>query len=108
MTPGVPILNSTMIAASTPATPQAQPDESAKVRDAAQQFEALLLSQILRSVRESSQEEKSDQSGACAADFAEQQFARVLAQQGGLGLASLIASGLTHTPTAHEGAARHE
>jgi Rod binding domain-containing protein len=50
-------------------------------------------------VRESSQQEKSDQSGECATDFAEQQFARVLAQQGGLGLASLIARGLTHPPS---------
>ena len=103
MTPGmtIPILNSTLMPASAPATSQAKPDDPAKVRDAAQQFEALLLSQILRSVRESCQREKSDQSGECATDFAEQQFARVLAQQGGLGLASLIARGLTRPPAAN-------
>jgi flagellar protein FlgJ len=66
-----------------------------KVRDAAQQFEALLIGQILRSVRESggwlgSKDSASD----CAAEYAEQQFAQVIAQRGGLGLADLIARGL--------------
>ena len=103
MAPDVTIrlLNPALMPASAPATSQTKPDDPAKVRDAAQQFEALLLSQILRSVRESSQREKSDQSGECATDFAEQQFARVLAQQGGLGLASLIARGLTRPPAGH-------
>lgn len=74
-------------------------NEAAKARDAAQQFEALLLTQILRSVRESgSGFGKAAESGDCATDFAEQQFARVLAQQGGLGLAALIAAGLETKP----------
>ena len=72
--------------------------ETAKARDAAQQFEALLLAQILRTVRESSH--GTDDAGECATDFAEQQFARVLAQQGGLGLAPLIAAGLERKPAA--------
>ena len=74
--------------------PRPKPDDPAKVRDAAQQFEALLLSQILRSVRESSGWGVSAAAGECATDFAEQQFARVLAQQGGLGLAALISAGI--------------
>jgi Rod binding domain-containing protein len=76
----------------------AAPDASAKptkVRDAAQQFEALLIGQILRSVRESGGWLGStDASADCAAEYAEQQFAAVLAQRGGLGLADLIARGL--------------
>jgi Rod binding domain-containing protein len=36
-----------------------------------------------------------DAAGDCATDFAEQQFATVMAQQGGLGLATLITKGLT-------------
>ena len=80
------------------ATPPAA-SETAKARDAAQQFEALLLAQILRSVRESGAGlGKTEESGDCATDFAEQQFARVLAQQGGLGLAALIAAGLERKP----------
>src|SRR5207248_10937360 len=69
-----------------------------KVHDAAQQCEALLLGQMLRSVRESNPGwlgSGGDATGDCATDFAEQQFATVMAQQGGLGLATLITKGLT-------------
>ena len=66
------------------------PDPPEKVRDAAQQFEALLLGQILRAARETSGAGTSD----CALEYAEQQFAAVMARNGGLGLASLIVKGL--------------
>ena len=71
-------------------------DTPEKIRDAAQQFEALLIGQILRTARESSggfMGEK-DASSDCATDFAEQQFATVMARSGGLGLATLIMKGL--------------
>ena len=75
-------------------------DDPAKVRDAAEQFEALLLGQILRSVRQSGAGwlGESDPSADCATDFAEQHFAAMLARQGGLGLAALIARGLEPAP----------
>jgi Rod binding domain-containing protein len=68
----------------------------AKIEEAAQEFEAMLLSQILHSAREGGGWLGSgeDPSGDCATDFAEQRFAAVLAQQGGLGLANLISAGL--------------
>ena len=72
-------------------------DTPAKVRDAAQQFEALLIGQILRSVRESGNGwlgSGGDTSSDCATEFAEQHFAAMLAKQGGLGLAGLISQGL--------------
>ena len=77
------------------ATP-AKADTPEKVRDAAQQFEALLIGQILRSARQggSGWLGGEDSSAECATDYAEQQFAAVLARQGGLGLAGLIAKGL--------------
>jgi Rod binding domain-containing protein len=68
-----------------------------KVHDAAQQFEALLMGQILRSARQGASSWLSggeDSSSECATDYAEQEFAAVLAQQGGLGLTSLITKGL--------------
>jgi peptidoglycan hydrolase FlgJ len=77
----------------------AKPDTPEKVRDAAQQFEALLMGQILRSARQSGSGwlgGGEDSSAECAADYAEQQFATVLARQGGLGLAQMIAKGLEH------------
>jgi peptidoglycan hydrolase FlgJ len=81
--------------ASTPSR-QSATDTPAKVLDAAQQFESLLLSQILRAARESGGGwmGTKDASAECATDYAEQQFATVMAKQGGLGLANLIAKGL--------------
>ena len=75
----------------------AKPATADKVHDAAQQFEALLIGQILRSARGSGSgwfSDGEDPSGEIATDYAEQQFAAVLAQQGGLGLAGMIAKGL--------------
>ncbi len=73
-----------------------KPDSPEKVRDAAQQFEALLVAQILRSVRESSGGwlGGGDSASASATEFAEQHLATVLSKAGGLGLADLIAAGL--------------
>jgi Rod binding domain-containing protein len=75
----------------------AQPSHSTSAHDAAQQFEALLLSEIMRSERESGSGwlgSGEDSSGDSAVEYAEQQLASVLARQGGLGLAGLISSGL--------------
>jgi Rod binding domain-containing protein len=73
----------------------AAPAGVSKVRYAAQQFEALLIGQILRTVRESGGWlGTSDPSGDCATEYAEQQLATVIAQRGGLGLTDLIVRGL--------------
>lgn len=90
-----------MLSPLTPATfsrnpsPAADGRSPAKIRDAAQQFEALLIGQMLRAVRESGGwMGTSDPSGDCATEYAEQQFAAVISQRGGLGLSDLIARGL--------------
>jgi flagellar protein FlgJ len=82
--------------AATIPTPVSKSRDPAKVHDAAQQFEALLMGQILRSARASSGwlGDDADPSAECATDYAEQQFAAVIAQQGGLGLADMVAKGL--------------
>jgi flagellar protein FlgJ len=76
--------------------PVSKSQDPAKVHDAAQQFEALLMGQIMRSARSSSGwlGDDADPSAECATDYAEQQFAAVIAQQGGLGLADMVAKGL--------------
>jgi flagellar protein FlgJ len=93
----MPELGMSQLAALT-STPveQHKPDSPARVREAAQQFEALLVAQILRSVRESGGGwlGGGDSAGDCATEFAEQHLASVLSQAGGLGLADLIAAGL--------------
>lgn len=87
-------ISSVLSSGATSATKSQTPE---KVRDAAQQFEALLMGQILRSARQGGSGwlgGGEDSSAECATDYAEQQFAAVLAQQGGLGMADLIAKGL--------------
>ncbi len=71
-------------------------DSPAKIKDAAQQFEGLLLAQILNTAHDEGGWLGSggDSSGGAATSFAEQQLAGTIAQKGGLGLASMIAAGL--------------
>ena len=81
-------------------TASARPSsDPAKVVSAAKQFEALLMSQLLKSMREAGGSgwmgTGDDSSGESAMELAEEQFAQALASRGGLGLAKLIADGLT-------------
>jgi Rod binding domain-containing protein len=71
--------------------------EAARGRAAAEQFEGLLIAQMLRTVRESSSGwlGGEDQAGECATGLAEEQLAQSLAKAGGLGLSALIAKGLS-------------
>lgn len=89
---------SSVLPGSTAVLPAAasKSQDPAKVHDAAQQFEALLMGQIMRSARTNSGwlGDDADPSAECATDYAEQQFAAVIAQQGGLGLAAMVAKGL--------------
>lgn len=94
----------TITPAASPAAPQtAHQDTPAKVHDAAQQFEALLLGEMLKTVRQGSSSflgAGEDQAGSMAMDVAMEQFAGALAAQGGLGLSGLVAKGLTREPDA--------
>ena len=81
----------------TPPTPAIPKDsDPAKIQDAAQQFEALLIGQILETASQDGGWLGSgeDSASSCANGFAQEQLAAVMAQQGGLGLSKLIAEGL--------------
>ena len=87
------------IAPAIPHSPGAAPtDNMARVRDAACQFESLLIAQLMKSVHESDKgwlgDSEDDQAGSTATQMAEEQFAQALARQGGLGLAHMVVSGL--------------
>lgn len=88
------------ISAGTPAMPagSTQPKDSPeKVLGAARQFEALLMGQILKSMRDSEggwMGTGEDQTGSSAIEYAQEMFAQSLSENGGLGLASLLAKGL--------------
>ena len=75
----------------------AKPGDPTKIHQAAQQFEALLLGQILHASHDADSGwlgSDADSSGSCATDYAEEQLAATIAQHGGLGLAKLITQGL--------------
>jgi Rod binding domain-containing protein len=98
MSPSNPAVTLGQAAASEALSPAPRPpaDTPAKIEDAAQQFEALLLAQILRSAHPGSGwlNSESDSSGDSLADYTEQQLAAVMARSGGLGLSRMIAEGL--------------
>src|ERR1700679_3579715 len=72
-----------------------QTDTPAKIHDAAQQFEGLLIAQILGSIHQGGGWlGSSDDSSSAATGFAEQQLAGMIAQKGGLGLSTMISAGL--------------
>lgn len=68
--------------------------KSTKIHDAAQQFEALMIGEMLKSARESGSWELSDDEPDPGQDslkgMAESQFAIALAKSGGLGLSQMV------------------
>ena len=80
--------------ADTATSSPANPD---KLKESARQFEALLIGQMLKSVRESGGSwmgSGEDESASAAIGMAEEQLAQTLAAQGGLGLTSMVMQGL--------------
>jgi Rod binding domain-containing protein len=75
-------------------------DSPEKIREAATQFEALLIGQVLKTMHEGDGQgwlgSGEDESGASAVALADEYFARALAARGGLGLASMISKGIEH------------
>lgn len=96
----MPGIDSISGAALPPASlPAARPGRSpAEIEDAARQFEALLVGQLIRSARTAGSEgwlgTGEDQTASSVLELAEEQFAQALTSQGGLGLAGLIVSGM--------------
>ena len=76
---------------------KASHDTPEKIGKAAKEFEAVIIGQMLKSVRESSFGGgwgTQDQSGDVALEMAEQQMSQMMAANGGFGLARLITQGL--------------
>jgi Rod binding domain-containing protein len=86
------------VLASTPAAGSGAKDSPEKVKDAATQFEALLISQILKSVHEEQDGgwmgTGEDKTAESATGLADEYFSRALASRGGLGLAQMVTKGL--------------
>jgi flagellar protein FlgJ len=72
-------------------------DDPAKVKEAARQFEALLIGQMMKSMQTADggwSGQGEDGSSSCAMEYGQEAFAQALSANGGLGLASLVAKGL--------------
>jgi Rod binding domain-containing protein len=92
----------------SPISPDSQPatqsqsatqskDDPAKIQDAARQFEALLISQMMQSMRNSEggwMGTDADDAASSAMEYGQEIFAQALATGGGLGLAKLVVDGL--------------
>jgi Rod binding domain-containing protein len=96
----LPLQPVSQLAASGAAAPH---DNLAKVRKGATDFEALLLTQMLRSAREAGGtgltgggDDDSDEANSSLVELGEQQFAQALASNGGLGIAKMVVAGLTN------------
>jgi flagellar protein FlgJ len=88
------------VGAAIPAGPIASArtaDDPAKVKDAAKQFEALLIGQMMKSMHDSDGGwlgTGDDESSSSAMEYGQEIFAQSMAQNGGLGLANVVAKGL--------------
>jgi peptidoglycan hydrolase FlgJ len=72
-------------------------DDPAKIKESAKQFEALMIGQMLKSMRDSEGGwlgTGEDESSSSAMEYATESFAQALASRGGLGLADMVAKGL--------------
>ena len=75
-------------------------DSPAKIKDTAQQFEGLMIGELLKTAREAGSASgwtgtsEEDQAGQTGLDMAEQQLATVMAKSGGFGLTKFIVHSL--------------
>jgi Rod binding domain-containing protein len=75
-------------------------DPVKKIKDAAQQFEALMIGQLLKSAKGDGESGswmgagEDDQTGQSAVEYAQQQLASVISKNGGIGLTNFIVQGL--------------
>ena len=78
--------------------PGPQPKEDPeKIKNAARQFESLLIAQMLKSMQDTEGGwlgTGEDKSSSSAMEYAQEIFAQSLSANGGLGLATLVADGL--------------
>jgi Rod binding domain-containing protein len=80
-------------------------DSPEQIHRAAQQFESLLITQILRTAHGDDEGwlgTGDDQTASSAMGIAEEQLAQALSAKGGLGLSQLIEQGLTKSTNATE------
>ncbi|MGI8743254.1 MAG: hypothetical protein ACR2NN_11920 [Bryobacteraceae bacterium] len=79
----------------TASTTQHATRQTAKLKEAASQFEAMLVTQMMQCAR-GSWNSNEDGQDSTMLELSEQQFAQALASSGGLGIAKMVVTGLTN------------
>jgi Rod binding domain-containing protein len=98
------MINMPSVSALQPGT-AAPKDDPEKIKQAAGQFEALLIGQLLKSMHDSEGGwlgTGEDQSASSAMEYAQESFAQSLAAKGGLGIATMVTQGLTASQTVRQ------
>lgn len=89
--------------AASSASSQESKGSSKKLAEAAKQFEALMITQMMKSARETSGGgwlSDGDETGEDSSmGMAEEQFAQSMASSGGLGLANMVVKTMSHSET---------
>lgn len=96
----MPLLSGTLTSGAQPGGKKDSPEE---IHRAAQQFESLLISQILKTAHGEDEGwlgTGDDQTASSAMGIAEEQLAQAISERGGLGLSGLIEQGLTKSTNA--------
>jgi Rod binding domain-containing protein len=88
-------------ASGRPSLASAPKDTPQKIAKAARDFEAVLISEMLKSARESGggitgDADEQDETNSTMLELGEQQFAQALSASGGLGIAKMVIAGLTN------------
>jgi Rod binding domain-containing protein len=91
-------MDSILAAGADPTSMAKKPkDDPTKVLNAAKQFEALLVSQMMKSMQDAEGGwlgTGEDQSSSAAMEYGQEAFAQAMSASGGLGLAKMVAAGL--------------
>ena len=86
-----PVLTSGLTLNSSPDSPNSKDPQ--KIREAASQFESLMIGQVFKTVHEDEEGwlgTGEDQAGSSAVGLADEYFAQAISKRGGLGLAQMI------------------
>jgi Rod binding domain-containing protein len=85
------LLISSLVSAKPVSAPVADSEQVKKIKHSAQEFEAVLLRQLLKEVRSSSLADPNKGSNSTYLDMADEQLANQLASQGGFGFGKAMA-----------------
>ena len=85
------LVTSSLLSAKPLTVPVADSDQVKKIKQSAQDFEAVLLRQMLKEIRSSALAETNKGSNSTYLDMADEQLANQLASQGGFGFGKAMA-----------------